>query len=96
MRKFLLFMLSLTALSFLGVEAASAYQLGTHYSVSELQVLCKKKSGGVREHAISPRWKPWPGCNPNCACTSWIGCPCCIGPGPGGGYPGPWPWWGSF
>jgi hypothetical protein len=151
MRKFLLFMLSLTALSFLGVEAASAYTLGTHYSVSDLQALCKRNhghwagpgagmpgnyscgkvctaggdwctvgcnsfacygdcpncparilTGGRKEivgkilsgGAMSLRWKPWPGCDPNCACTSWIGCPCCIGPGPGGSGPWPWPWWG--
>jgi hypothetical protein len=40
---------------------------------------------------ISPQirmlpWRPRPDCNPNCACFSFVNCPCCIGPGPGGGW----------
>jgi hypothetical protein len=40
---------------------------------------------------ISPQmrvlpWQPRPDCNPNCACFSFVDCPCCIGPGPGGGW----------
>jgi hypothetical protein len=32
------------------------------------------------------QWRPKPNCNPNCACLSFVDCPCCIGPGPGGGW----------
>src|SRR5262249_30174557 len=138
------------------VKAASAYPLGHHYGVSELEGLCKKNHGtwagpgsgmpgyyscgkvctaggdwctvgcnsfgcygdcprcqartmgshrevvrkilmgGGRDYSISRIWR----CNPNCACSRWEGCPCCIGPGPGGGpWPPtggggwPWPWW---
>ncbi len=41
-------------------------------------------TGGGAKYSISGRWRPWPGCNPNCACATWVNCPCCIGPGPGG------------
>jgi len=49
---------------------------------SRREIAQKILTGGGRDYSISRRiWR----CDPNCACSSWIGCPCCIGPSPGGG-----------
>ena len=72
-------------------EAAVAATRQQHYWFSVGAAL----EGGVqRVHPSLRPWSPPRGCNPNCACLSWEGCPCCTGPGPGDPWSVPWLIWG--